>query len=324
MINLIFWRNPLILNKVLNKMLNKIICIIGPTVSGKTDLAIKLVKKFSFDIISVDSAMIYSGMNVGTAKPSVQELTAAPHRLINIRDPGQAYSAGDFLRDAEREITAIYKENKIPLLVGGTMLYFRALQFGMAELPSANSEIRESLAKELKEFGIVKLHERLAKIDPIAANRIHRNDQQRLLRALEVYEQTGQTISELQFNTKPRHKYQFTNIGLIPGNRSLLHERIEMRFKKMIADGFIEEVKKLKSRGDLDINMPSMRAVGYRQIWEYLEGKLTFDEMIECGIIATRQLAKRQLTWLRSWPDLNQFDCDDEKLFTNVTKILDR
>lgn len=286
-----------------------IFCLMGPTASGKTDLAVQLVQQFPFEIISVDSAMVYRGMDIGTAKPDEEILKIAPHRLIDIRDPAEPYSAAQFCEDAWREIEDIFANGKIPLLVGGTMLYFRALQKGLSELPSADPKLRAKLNAEAEEKGWPALHERLLKVDPTAAQRIHPHDSQRLQRALEVYELTGKNLSTWQQNTRASlDDFQIINFALFPQNRKILHERIALRFKKMLEIGFIDEVKKLFARGDLNLDMPSIRSVGYRQVWEFLLGNYSYDEMQEKGIIATRQLAKRQLTWLRSWPDVIYFD----------------
>ncbi len=287
--------------------MKKVTCIMGPTGSGKTALAIELVKKHPYEIISVDSALVYRGMDIGTAKPTKEELKLAPHRLINICDPSQPYSAGQFYQDAQREIEDIFKKNKTPLLVGGTMLYFRAIQFGLADLPAADANTRKAIEKEAEQLGWPVLHERLKQIDPTAAEKINPNDAQRIQRALEVYDLTGKPISEFSGPANsPALPYEFENIALIPEDRQLLHQRIEKRFDQMLAQGFIEEVEKLYQREDIHPDLPAIRAVGYRQVWEYLDGKVDEATMREKAIIATRQLAKRQLTWLRSWPNLNE------------------
>lgn len=292
---------------------SQIICLMGPTASGKTQLAIDLVQQFPLDIISVDSAMVYRGMDIGTAKPTSDILRLAPHRLLDICDPRERYSVAQFCEDAWREIHDILAHGKIPLLVGGTMLYFHALQQGLAELPSADVSVRESLLHEGSTLGWPHLHERLVKIDPVAAKRIHPHDMQRIQRALEVYELTGKNMTESQeqhqvFSTN----HHFINLAIMPDDRALLHQAIAERFDDMLKKGFIDEVKKLYDRGDLSLELPSMRSVGYRQVWQYLEGTFTFDEMREKSIIATRQLAKRQLTWLRSWENAIYFSSDVE------------
>lgn len=295
----------------------------GPTASGKTQLAIELVKRFPFEIISVDSAMVYRGMDIGTAKPSAEILKIAPHRLINIRDPGDPYSAAMFREDALREIEDIQKKQKYPLLVGGTMLYFRALQEGLSELPSADPALRASLSLEGEEKGWAVLYAKLAKIDPIAALRIHPNDTQRIQRAMEVFILTGKTLTDWQ-KTHPNKLDQYTlyNLALAPVDRTVLHQRIEIRFQSMLDQGLVDEVRTLFNRGDLNLQTPAIRSVGYRQVWEYLQGKFTFDEMRAKSIIATRQLAKRQLTWLRNWPELKQLDSEHNDLLDIVCNEL--
>ena len=289
--------------------LPKIICLMGPTASGKTDLAIHLVKHLPVDIISVDSAMVYRGLDIGSAKPSAEELALAPHRLIDVLDPSEAYSAARFREDALLEIEDISAAGRTPLLVGGTMLYFRALLNGLSELPAADQETRNKLETDAKERGWEKMHARLVEVDPEAGARIHPNDPQRIQRALEVYEVTGKAMTQLQKEQKSEPlAYQVLKLALIPSERSLLHERIKMRFSLMLQNGLIEEVKGLQNRGDLHQDLPAIRAVGYRQVWDYLEGRLDYDEMEERGVIATRQLAKRQFTWLRSEKDLTIYD----------------
>lgn len=292
----------------------------GPTCSGKTDLAIQLTQKIPCEIISVDSAMIYREMNIGTAKPIADILKIAPHRLIDIRDPAESYSAGQFREDAIHEIENIIAKNKTPLLVGGTMLYFHALQKGIAELPQANQNIRDRLNNEIKNFGSEYLHNRLKEIDPTSAQRIHPNDPQRIQRALEIYEGTGKTLTEFLQNEKTNTlPYQIINLAIAPTDRTLLHKNISIRFEQMLKNGFVEEVDKLFKRGDLHTELPSIRAVGYRQIWDYLSGKLKYAEMTERGIIATRQLAKRQFTWLRSWNNISWLASEEKN---NLNKIL--
>lgn len=280
----------------------------GPTATGKTQLAIELAQMLPIEIISVDSAMVYRSMDIGTAKPSVEILKQIPHHLIDLRDPRQNYSAGEFREDALAAIQQILEKNRIPLLVGGTMLYFHVLQQGIAALPKANPELRRQLQQELLEKGREKLHQRLKQRDPDAAQRIHAHDPQRLLRALEVITLTGKTLTEIQRQAIPRLPYQFMNTAIIPSDRSQYHRLIEDRFHTMLSQGFIAEVENLFRRDDLHDNLPSMRTVGYRQIGYYLARKLTYSDMQERAIIATRQLAKRQLTWLRSWKNLSVID----------------
>jgi tRNA dimethylallyltransferase len=292
-----------------------VICLMGPTASGKTALAVELVKHFPFEIVSVDSAMVYRGMDIGTAKPGAEILAIAPHRLLDIRDPSEAYSAGQFRTDALREIADIISHDRIPLLVGGTMLYFHVLQHGLAQLPQANQEIRQQISDEAEKYSWQVLHERLQKIDPVSAQRIHPNDPQRLQRALEIYELTGKTPTELhEENIASALPYRFINIAIAPDDRAELHKKIEQRFDQMLQQGFIDEVKKLLQRGDLHPDLPALRAVGYRQAWDYLAGNLTYDQMRERAIIATRQLAKRQLTWLRSWENLHWLASTEEAI----------
>lgn len=301
-----------------------IICLMGPTASGKTDLAVKLVEELPLEIISVDSAMVYKGMDIGTAKPDAETLRRAPHRLIDFLDPAEPYSAARFCADALRGIEEIIRAGKTPLLVGGTMMYFRSLLQGMAELPAADEALRAKLAAEAEELGWQELHRQLAAVDVEAAARIHPNDPQRISRALEVYQLTGVPLS--QWIQQPTHTlpYQPVLIGLVPSDRSKLHERIATRFDYMLQTGLVDEVRNLFQRGDLNIDKPAIRAVGYRQVWQYLSGELDYQSMREKGIIATRQLAKRQLTWLRSITETQNFDCLNKGLATEVLKTLEK
>ena len=281
----------------------------GPTASGKTALAIELYQTRRFEIVSVDSAMVYQQMDIGSAKPSAEELKDAPHHLIDFIDPADAYSASSFVTDARQLIGEIQDRGKVPLLTGGTMLYFKALRDGLADLPGADAAIREQLNRELNASGIEYLHSQLKAVDPFTAERLHTTDTQRILRALEVYRISDKPISAWHQDQKNKGlNNPILSIALAPTERSLLHQRIALRFAKMMDDGFLEEVKKLHQRSDLDLNCPSMRSVGYRQIWQFLDGELTLEEAVERAIIATRQLAKRQYTWLRSWEDLHWFD----------------
>lgn len=277
------------------------IFLMGPTASGKTDLAIQLRQQLPVEVISVDSALIYKGMDIGTAKPSKQELALAPHRLIDILDPAESYSAMNFRDDALREMSDITAQGKIPLLVGGTMLYYKALLEGLSPLPSADEAIRAEIEQKAAQQGWAVLHNELAKIDPISAQRINPNDSQRINRALEVFYITGKSLTELTEQKGEILPYHILQFAIAPEDRQILHHRIEQRFHKMIELGFQEEVEKLYARGDLNINLPSIRCVGYRQMWEYLQGDYDHDEMLFRGICATRQLAKRQITWLRGW-----------------------
>ena len=294
-------------------MLPPAIFLMGPTASGKTDVAIRLAQEYPIDIISVDSSMVYRGLDIGTAKPSAAELALAPHRLIDIRDPAQPYSAADFRVDALREMAEITSKGRIPLLVGGTMLYFKVLKEGLANLPEANEVVRAEILLEAQTHGWPYIHQKLATIDPVTAARLTPNDSQRLQRALEVYYLTGTPLSELhqaqEIQTLP---YRLLEIALLPKERSVLHERIEKRFDLMLANGFVDEVRALKARGDLHLELPAIRSVGYRQVWEYLDGLYDAKEMRYRGIVATRQLAKRQHTWLRSLnEDVNQVYTED-------------
>jgi tRNA dimethylallyltransferase len=282
----------------------------GPTASGKTDVAISLCKRFPLDLISVDSALVYRGMDIGTAKPDAETLRRTPHRLIDIRDPEESYSAGDFVRDAQREMEAIFAQGRVPLLVGGTMMYFRALTGGIAALPSADAEIRARIDADAQQFGWPALHERLAEVDPAAAKRINANDRQRIQRALEVYLASGKPLSEWQETGREAaiDGVRYVKLGLQPGTRKVLHERIEKRLKLMLNNGFLDEVKVLHQRSGLTAEHPSMRSVGYRQLWQHLQGETSLQEAGEKALYATRQLAKRQITWLRSESGLLLFD----------------
>ena len=302
------------------------IFIIGPTASGKTGLAIKLMEYFPIELISVDSALVYKDMDIGTAKPSAEELETAPHRLINFLDPSESYSAADFRTDALREMAEITARGKIPVLVGGTMLYYRALENGIAEMPQADPEVREKLTKEAEKIGWDGLHQRLLEVDPVAGERIHPNDQQRIQRALEVFELTGKTLTKHQQEqiVEPI-PYRLMKIALIPEEREWIRELAAIRFDLMLEAGFMDEVKALRDRGDLDLNYPSMRCVGYRQAWQYLEGELDFEEMKERAVIATRQLAKRQMTYLRSEPNITEYGAkayDLEKVKADIENFL--
>ncbi|GGB47096.1 tRNA dimethylallyltransferase [Shewanella inventionis] len=276
----------------------------GPTASGKTALAIDMATQYNCEIISVDSALIYRGMDIGSAKPSAQELAVAPHRLIDILDPSESYSAADFRQDALAAIEDIIAQGKTPLLVGGTMMYFKALLDGLSPLPSANEAIRQQILLQAEAQGWDSLHQELCAIDPIAGQRIHPNDPQRLSRALEVYRISGKTMTELTQTKSAALPYDVVQFAIAPNDRKVLHNLIAKRFDIMLEQGFIDEVATLKARGDLHLELPSMRCVGYRQCWQYLDNEFDHATMVEKATAATRQLAKRQLTWLRSWPDL--------------------
>lgn len=280
----------------------------GPTAAGKTDLALDIANRFPVEIISVDSALVYRGMDIGTAKPEPEILSQYPHHLVNIIDPTESYSVGAFRADALKLMAEITARGNVPLLVGGTMLYFKALEHGLADLPVADMEIRAQLEYEAEQYGLVHLHERLSVVDPISAARIHINDPQRLQRALEVYEITGKSLTELTNVTTSQLPYRIIKLILSPFDRAVLHQRIARRYQSMVAKGFIDEVKALRRRKDCHPDLPSIRAVGYRQAWSHLAGEYDQEEMIEKAIIATRQMAKRQLTWLRAQPDGVWFD----------------
>ncbi|HEV2332357.1 MAG TPA: tRNA (adenosine(37)-N6)-dimethylallyltransferase MiaA [Gammaproteobacteria bacterium] len=297
----------------------------GPTASGKTALAVELVRRFGCGIVSVDSAMIYRGMDVGTAKPGRDILAVAPHRLIDILDPAESYSAARFRSDALAAMGEIRTAGRVPLLAGGTMLYFDALQHGLSELPSADPGLRAELERRLAEEGSPPLHAELARLDPVAAARIHPNDPQRVQRALEVCYISGRPLSELQGRRRVESgEYRYIKLALVPGGRALLHEIIERRFRSMMSEGFLDEVAKLRARGDLHGGLPSMRAVGYRQLWQHLEGEFDLPEAVRRGVVATRRYAKRQLTWLRSEPDVNSFDSYAPRFMDDVLAFVER
>lgn len=299
----------------------KVIFLMGPTASGKTALAIELYKSIPSELISVDSALIYKGMDIGTAKPTAVELQDAPHHLIDILDPVCAYSAADFRADALRLIADIHSKGKTAILVGGTMLYFRTLLQGISPLPEADPAIRQQIEAEAAEHGWGYLHQQLATFDPVSAARIHPNDPQRVNRAVEVYRLTGKSLTELTEQKGEPFPYPVQQFAINPTDRSELHHRIAVRFRQMLEAGFADEVKTLMQRPDLHLDLPSMRCVGYRQMWLHLQGQLSEQEMIEQGIAATRQLAKRQLTWLRSWPELNWLKTEDNQA-ENLQAIL--
>ncbi|HGJ5874448.1 MULTISPECIES: tRNA (adenosine(37)-N6)-dimethylallyltransferase MiaA [Arsenophonus] len=289
------------------------IFIMGPTASGKTALAMALRQKLPVEIISVDSALIYRGMDIGTAKPTLEEQQIAPHRLIDILDPSQSYSAADFRRDALTEMEKIVASGRIPLLVGGTMLYFKALLEGLSPLPAADVTIRAEIEMQAKQSGWKAIHKRLQEVDPISAARIHPNDPQRLSRALEVFLVSGKNLTELTKIVEAELPYNVLQFAISPQERKILHQRIEMRFLQMLNAGFEDEVSALYARGDLHQDLPAIRSVGYRQMWSYLSGEINYDEMVYRGICATRQLAKRQITWLKGWKNVHRLDSDDIK-----------
>lgn len=305
-------------------MLPPAIFLMGPTASGKTALAIELVKRFPCEIISVDSALIYKGMDIGSAKPDAETLAIAPHRLIDLIDPAESYSAAQFRADALAAMQDITAQGKVPLLVGGTMMYFKFLRDGAADLPSSEPQVRDAIMQQGQELGWPVMHQKLAAIDAEAAERLQPNDSQRIARALEVFELTGKNLTTYwQEQQKYYLPYRVINLAVAPSERSVLHQRIELRFKQMLEQGFLKEVESLRQRADLHPDLPSIRCVGYRQVWDYLDGKYSYAEMVERGIIATRQLAKRQITWLRSWPDLYWLDSLDPNLLQSTLQILE-
>ena len=281
----------------------------GPTASGKTALAVSLVERFPLEIISVDSALVYRGMNIGTAKPDTATLVRAPHHLLDIRDPTEAYSAAAFCSDAGRLMADIVARGRVPLLAGGTMLYFRALLQGLDDLPQADAGLRKTLAEGAAARGWPALHAELAEIDPATAARLMPNDAQRIGRALEIFRLTGTPMSALLRRAHAELPYRVLQLALIPSDRAVLHQRIAARFDAMLAAGLLDEVENLRRSYALTPDLPAMRAVGYRQAWAYLDGAIDLAALREQGIAATRQLAKRQLTWLRSWPDAVELDC---------------
>lgn len=301
------------------------IFLMGPTSSGKTELAIQLLEHFPVELINVDSAQVYKGMNIGTAKPDAETLKKAPHRLLDFLDPAIAYSAADFRKDALREMQEITTAGNIPLLVGGTFLYFRALLHGLAKLPSANATIRARLDQEAREKGWQYQHDYLTQIDPIAAKRIHPNDAQRIQRAIEVYEITGKPLSTLQQESQhDALPWDTLKLALIPSDRERLKARIADRFDVMLQQGFIDEVKKLHCRHELHIGLPAIRSVGYRQVWEHLNGEIDFNVMKERAIVATRKLAKRQLTWLRSEKKILSLEMESDNLLPIAINKINR
>lgn len=300
------------------------IFLMGPTAAGKTDLALRLTDTLPCELISVDSALIYKGMDIGTAKPDKETLAAYPHRLVDILDPAQSYSAADFRRDALAAMQEITSAGKIPLLVGGTMMYYNALIKGLAPLPEADPQLRAQLLADAEASGWPALHARLAEVDPESAARLKPNDSQRLQRALEVYLITGRTMTELWAEqAEQTFPYQVLNIAVMPQSRQILHERIALRFNMMLEQGFLDEVEALYARGDLHVGLPSVRCVGYRQAWSYLEGEWDYNTMVEKGIVATRQLAKRQITWLRSWENLHWLDPAQQDIVKHCLKLVD-
>ncbi len=314
--------------------LKPVVFLMGPTCSGKTGAAVELVQRLPLEIINVDSALVYQGLEIGAARPEPEVLARAPHRLLGFLDPAEPYSAARFRADALREIAEIHAAGRVPLLVGGTMLYFKALQQGLADLPAADPAVRADIDAIAREHGWPEVHRLLAEVDPETAARLKPNDGQRLQRALEVYRITGEPLSTLHRRQQsvalsdteggavPPFPYTTNCFALAPGSRALLHERIASRFRAMLEQGLVAEVERLRQRADLHRELPAIKAVGYRQVWDYLDGRYGYEEMVERGIIATRQLAKRQFTWLRGWPGLQWFDSDAPDLIEQLESRL--
>ncbi|MBI5436065.1 MAG: tRNA (adenosine(37)-N6)-dimethylallyltransferase MiaA [Nitrosomonadales bacterium] len=301
------------------------IFLMGPTASGKTNVAVELAQRLPVELISVDSALVYRDMDIGTAKPDATTLARAPHHLIDILDPTEAYSAAAFRHDALRLMHDITQRGKIPLLVGGTMLYFKSLREGLSELPQANAAVRAALDTEIAQHGIQHLHRQLAQVDAETAARLKPADTQRIQRAMEIYRLTGQPMSALlKQKTDSELPYRIISIALAPSDRSALHARIATRFKSMFEQGLVDELRTLREKYSLHANMTSMRCVGYRQAWQYLEDEISEAELLDKGIAATRQLAKRQLTWLRSMPDNIEIDCLAHNLAEQVRNTITR
>jgi tRNA dimethylallyltransferase len=291
----------------------------GPTASGKTGLALDIAAKVESEVISVDSALVYKGMDIGTAKPTQEEQAGVVHHLIDIIDPAQSYSVSQFVNDTNALIGDILARGKVPILAGGTMMYFNALINGISPLPKSDEKIRDEITQQAQRLGWSKLHDELRGVDPISGERIHPNDPQRITRALEVYRSTGKTLTHWQQQEGGKCPYNIAQFAIAPADRAVLHERIATRFDLMLEQGFENEVVKLYERSDLHEDLPSIRSVGYRQMWQYLDGQLSYAEMRERGIIATRQLAKRQLTWLRGWEQVTWLDTFANDNLTKIT-----
>jgi len=296
-----------------------VIAIMGPTASGKTGLALDIAAKVESEVISVDSALVYKGMDIGTAKPTQEEQAGVVHHLIDIIDPAQSYSVSQFVNDTNALIGDILARGKVPILAGGTMMYFNALINGVSPLPKSDEKIRDEITQQAQRLGWSKLHDELRGVDPISGERIHPNDPQRITRALEVYRSTGKTLTHWQQQEGEKCPYNIAQFAIAPADRAVLHERIATRFDLMLEQGFENEVVKLYERSDLHEDLPSIRSVGYRQMWQYLDGQLSYAEMRERGIIATRQLAKRQLTWLRGWEQVTWLDTFANDNLTKIT-----
>ena len=296
-----------------------VIAIMGPTASGKTGLALDIAAKVDSEVISVDSALVYKGMDIGTAKPSQDEQAGVVHHLIDIIDPAESYSVSQFVNDTNALIGDILSRGKVPILAGGTMMYFNALINGISPLPKSDEKIRDEITQQAQRLGWSKLHDELRGVDPISGERIHPNDPQRITRALEVYRSTGKTLTHWQQQEGEKCPYNIAQFAIAPADRAVLHERIATRFDMMLEQGFEKEVVKLYERSDLHEDLPSIRSVGYRQMWQYLDGQLSYAEMRERGIIATRQLAKRQLTWLRGWEQVTWLDTFANDNLTKIT-----
>ncbi len=296
-----------------------VIAIMGPTASGKTGLALDIAAKVESEVISVDSALVYKGMDIGTAKPTQEEQAGVAHHLIDIIDPAQSYSVSQFVNDTNALIGDILARGKVPILAGGTMMYFNALINGISPLPKSDEKIRDEITQQAQRLGWSKLHDELRGVDPISGERIHPNDPQRITRALEVYRSTGKTLTHWQQQEGEKCPYNIAQFAIAPADRAVLHERIATRFDLMLEQGFENEVVKLYERSDLHEDLPSIRSVGYRQMWQYLDGQLSYAEMRERGIIATRQLAKRQLTWLRGWEQVTWLDTFANDNLTKIT-----
>lgn len=311
-----------------------VIFLMGPTCAGKTALAVELVQRLPLEIINVDSALVYDGLEIGAARPEPEVLARAPHRLLGFRDPAQPYSAAQFRDDALREIADIHAAGKVPLLVGGTMLYVKALVQGLAPLPAADPQVRAALEAEAAQKDWPALHAQLAEVDPVTAARLKPNDGQRIQRALEVYRVSGESLSahharqadvslsDSELGHTPAFPYTPFYLAIAPPSRALLHERIAQRFRQMLDDGLIDEVQALRQRGDLSADLPAIKSVGYRQVWAYLDGQYDVETLVERGIVATRQLAKRQFTWLRGWPALHWLDSEDPEVVEQAMSLL--